>query len=503
MSGRSAGLRRGLAGMTGRPAVVAAIAVALGLAVLATRLPFLATTLWSWDSVLYARALERGFHVDFDLADQRPHAPGYLFYVLAAAAFRGLLGDSNAALVAVSAIASALGTAGLFLFARQLARTWIALLAACAYAAAPLVWAYSEVAFPYSLLGALSIGLAALFWEARRRPVSWVIAASVALGLTAGFRQDLLMLLGPLWLWTVAGRGRRVTLAAGAAVAAASLTWLVPTALLSDGPGEYLDALGAQAGRVGEQYSAVLQGLPAFTFNLQTTLYALLWGGIGAGLLGAAIAAWLFAGGARPSGPLPRFLALWVLPGLLFYVVVHIGDWGYVSSLLPALYIALAILAERAIAAGRIPSLRWRAVGAAVALAPALLFLLGTDRFSAAAVREHDAAITQRTAYMRAHFVPAETIILAREDFLTARYYLPEYRAWRYDPAPHERRVMQRWRPLRATNIVVFTNGLEPRSANDVRVIRVAPRIRIRQLTIQPGDIVELTGHHYRIRDAL
>jgi len=483
-----------------------AIAAALGLAVLASRLPFLATTLWSWDSVLYARALELGFHVDFDLADQRPHAPGYLFYVLTAAIFRGVLGDSNAALVAVSAVASALGTAGLFLFARRFARTGIALLAACAYAAAPLVWTYSEIAFPYSVLGGLSIGLAALLWGVRGRSARAILVASVAFGLAAGFRQDLLVLLGPLWLWTVGARGPRVTLAAGTALAAACLTWLIPTALLSGGPGEYLDALGTQAGSVSEQYSGLIRGLPAFTFNLQTTLYALLWGGIGAGLLGATIAARLLAGGARPTwptGPLARFLALWVIPGLLFYVLVHIGDWGYVSSLLPALYLLLAVLAEHAVAAGRIPSLRWRAVGAAVALAPALLFLLGTDRFSAAALREHDAGITERAAYVRANFPARDTIILAREDFLSARYYLSEYRAWRYDPAPRENRAMQRRRALRATSIVIFTEGLEPRFPIDVRVIRLASGIRIYQLAIQPGDIVELVGDRYRVRDPL
>lgn len=492
--------------MSRRHAVTGGIAVALALAVIASRLPFLATTLWSWDSVLYARALERGFHVDWVLADQRPHAPGYLFYVLTAGLFRGALGDSNAALVTVSALASALGTAGLFLFARQLVRTWIALLAACAYAVAPLVWTYSEVAFPYSLLGALSLGLAALFWNVRGRGPRGIIVASVAFGLAAGFRQDLLLLLGPLWLWTITTRGRRVAVAAGAVVVATSLTWLIPTALLSDGPADYLDALQTQAVSVSERYSGLMQGLPAFTDNLQSTAYALFWGGLGAVLLGGAIAIWLFLRGARPgrpTGPFTRFLALWVLPGLLFYVVVHIGDWGYVSSLLPAVYLILALCAERAVAAGQVPSLRWRAVGAALALGPALLFLVGTDRFSAAAVRAHDSAITERTAYVRANFLASETIILAREDFLTTRYYLSEYRTWRYDPAPHENRVPLRRRAMRATSIVVFTDGLVPRSPSDVRFIRLRSGSRICQLAIQSGDILELTGHHYRVRDPL
>jgi len=456
--------------------------------------------------VLYARALERGFHVDWVLADQRPHAPGYLFYVLTASLFRGVLGDSNAALVAVSALASALGTAGLFLFARQLARTWVAALAACAYAVAPLVWTYSEIAFPYSLLGALSLGLAALFWHVRGRGVRGIVIGSVIFGLAAGFRQDLLLLLGPLWLWAATTRGPRVTAAAAAAMAIASLTWLIPTALLSDGLGDYLEALRSQAGSVGELYSGLFQGLPAFADNLQTTLYALLWGGLGALLLGAAIATRLVRGGTRlrwPRGRLAGFFTVWSLPALLFYVIVHIGDWGYVSSLLPAVYVVLAVLAERALTAGLVPSPRWRVVGAGVTLAPALLFLVGTERFSAAALRAHDSTITERAAYVRANFPPSETIILAREDYLTTRYYLAEYRAWRYDPAPHEGRVIQRRRPMRATSLVVFTDGLVPRAPADVRFIRLRSGSRICQLVIQPGDVIELTGDRYRIRDPL
>lgn len=492
--------------MSRRQVTGAAIAVGLVLAVLATRLPFLATTLWSWDSVLYARALEFGFHVDWDLADQRPHAPGYLFYVLTAGLFRGVLGDSNSALVAVSALASALGTAGLFLFARQLTRTWIAVLTAAAYAVAPLVWTYSEIAFPYSLLGALSLGLAALFWNVRGHGLRAILVASIAFGLAAGFRQDLLVILGPLWLWTVVSRGRRAALTAAAVVAITSLTWLIPTMLLSDGPADYWDALQIQAGSVSEQYSGLVNGLPAFTSNLQMTIYALLWGGLGAVLLGGATLVRMFKDGARhprPRGPLPRFFAWWIAPGLLFYVVVHIGDWGYVSSLLPGLYLALAVLTEHALRAGLVPSLRWRAAGAALALSPALLFLVGTDRFSAAALREHDSGITERAAYVRANFPAADTIILAREDFLTARYYLSEYRAWRYDPAPNESRATVHRRALRATSIVVFTDGLVPRSQSDVRSIRLGSGRHICQLTVTHGDVLELTGDRYRIRDPL
>ncbi|MDP9283319.1 MAG: DUF2723 domain-containing protein, partial [Chloroflexota bacterium] len=117
-----------------------AIAAALAALVFATRVPFAAKTLWAWDSVLYARALEQGFHVGVDLADQRPHPPGYLFYVGAAAMARLLTRDSNAALVIVSVLASALTAAAVYLLCRRYADRALAVVVALGAATAPLAW---------------------------------------------------------------------------------------------------------------------------------------------------------------------------------------------------------------------------------------------------------------------------------------------------------------------------------------------------------------------------
>src|SRR5207247_4635496 len=121
-------------------------AIVLALIVLVTRLPFITHLLWEWDSVLYARALEQGFHVTADIADQRPHPPGYVFYVALGSVARWIFNDSNAALVAIAVLASALATAGIYLLARRFASREIAAFAALAFAADPLVWAHGEVA---------------------------------------------------------------------------------------------------------------------------------------------------------------------------------------------------------------------------------------------------------------------------------------------------------------------------------------------------------------------
>ena len=230
-----------------------AIAIALAAFVVATRLPFVTHVLFEWDSVLYARALEQGFHVSADLGDQRPHPPGYLFYLGIAALIRVVTGDSNTALVAVSILASAGATVAVYLLARRFARAELAGFAALAFAVDPLVWAHGEVALPYIVLALGSASLALAFWDARNGGRARLLVASVAFGLAAGFRQDLLLVLGPLWLWAAARHGWRSLALGMAAIAAAGVLWFVPSAGSSGGLVAYLGAIASQSSTITGQ----------------------------------------------------------------------------------------------------------------------------------------------------------------------------------------------------------------------------------------------------------
>lgn len=407
-----------------------AVALMLAGVVLVSRLLFASHILWAWDSVLYARALENGFHVGIDLADQRPHPPGYIFYVAAASALRLLTRDSNAALVIISILASALTATAVYLLCRRYAGRALAIVVALGAASAPLIWTYSEVAMPYALLGLLSVVLAASLRDARSRPWPAALMVSAGLGLAAGLRQDVLLLLGPLWLWLLLARPWRERALCVAAIGIACLLWFVPSAVLSGGPAAYLASLGGQASRVSELSPAA--GGDALLRNTLLTVYALWWGLLGfALLLVAAIVAALTAR-RRLSGD-AMFFALWLIPAALVYVTVHIGDPGYLMSMLPGLYVALtALVAPLARAAPR-------ALFAFAALLLALnvaVFVLADAPFSAGAIARHDRSVETRVAFVRTRFAPASTMILAQSEYLTARHYLPEYRVLFYGPEP-------------------------------------------------------------------
>ena len=433
------------------------IAAALAGLVLLARVPFAAQTLWAWDSVLYARALEQGFHVGADLADQRPHPPGYPFYVGTAAALRLITRDSNAALVLVSVLASALTAAAVYLLCRRYVDRALAVVVALGAASAPLVWTYGEVAMPYALLGLLSVILAVSLRDARSRPWPAALIASAGLGLAAGFRQDLLLLLGPLWLWMLAARAWRERVLCVAAVGVAALAWFGPSASLSGGPAAYLASLGGQAGRVSELSPAA--GGDALLRNTLLTLYALWWGLLGFALL--LLTAIIASLRRRRGSEDVAFFALWLVPAALVYITIHIGDPGYLMSVLPGLYVACAALLAP------IARMAPRAVLAATALLVALnvaAFVVADTPFSASALTRHDRSLESRVAFVRGRFAPASTVVLGQSEYLTARYYLPEYRVLFYGAEPEVlSRAAREVRITSPTTVVVFgTLGSPP-----------------------------------------
>jgi hypothetical protein len=472
-------------------------ALLLGAIVAVTRLPFVTHVLWEWDSVLYARALEQGFHVTAEIADQRPHPPGYVFYVALATAFRWIFGDSNAALVAIAVLASGAAAAAVYLLARRFASRELAAFAALAFALDPLVWAHGEVALPYIVLALGSVTLALLFWEARHGTERSAIAASLAFGLAAGFRQDLLLLLGPLWLWSVAPGGLGRAAKCAAAVAVACVLWLIPSAASSGGLGAYVDAVLTQSGSITGKSVVGVAGGDVFWYDLRFTILALGWGLLAFGLvllvlLLAPALSWVLHPRIRRPGELATFFLLWLVPGLAVYLLWIIGDWGYVLSILPGLYVLCAALLARALSrAHGPPLLAARAFLLLLLVGTALFFVASGARWSRAVLAEHDASVSGRVAYIRGHFAPDATVLLAREDYQLARYYLAEYRAWLYDPA--RARAEDPRKDAGARAMVIFTPDLALRQSVNRSDVDVGGGVRLGYVPA-PAAAVQLFG---------
>src|SRR5262245_39545910 len=207
-----------------------ALALTLAALTIATRWPYRARLLPTWDAVQFALALDR-----FDVVRHQPHPPGYILYVELGRMLETALGNPAAALGGLAIVASAAAVLLLYQLGWQLYGRGAAILAALGLAASPLFWAYGVVALSYTAEAALATAIAIGAWRMRHGSARALLGSAVLLGLAGGVRQSMLLILSPLWLG-MAWRGfrRPGPIVAGLAlVLITTATWLGPMLYLT------------------------------------------------------------------------------------------------------------------------------------------------------------------------------------------------------------------------------------------------------------------------------
>jgi hypothetical protein len=439
-----------------------ACAALLALLTVASRLPYRARMLYNWDAVQFALALG-----EYDVAKHQPHPPGYILYVALGRLVNAWLQDPPAAYVALAVVFSGLTTFVVYYLARTIYGRPTALASASLLAVSPLFWFYGSVGLTYAA-EALCASTVACFalraLDERSETDAWLAAGY--LGLSAGLRQSMLVLLLPLWLTAavLAVRRARTVLVGLAILAAAVLVWFVPMVWLTGGLERYLAASRDLAESVVRPTSILGGGPLEATVRMSRYLLESVLVG-----LGPLVVAALF---------LPRYvrrhgwgrrewlLVSWTAPAVVVYTLVHFGQAGYVLTFLPALVVLLSrvlvtTLAD-ATAFARFPA-RGPAVAAVGVVAvvlingaffvsarplprdfdtprPAWRRIAEDEAFdwifsrTAAALREHEQVVRTFVESIRGRFPADGTVVVTEVGnprsypwLRHAMYYLPEY----------------------------------------------------------------------------
>lgn len=447
------------------------LAVAGGLAVLtlASRVPLWRDYLFNWDAANFALAVLR-----FDVREHRPHPPGYFYFVGLGWLVNLGLNDPNRSLTLVSTLLSVGAVVATYLAGRTAAADRASGVAAAVFLLTSVTfWAYGLVALAYpalALFGAI-VGLAAFV----RRP----LPATVGLGVGSGFRPDLVLLLGPLWAWSLRQASWRRRLGAAALLGVLVLGWLGPTVLLSGGPAEYFQALGAYLEQdVWQRYALGARGPAALAANIRDTAAYVFYGlyftavPLAAGLLRLGRDARRH----RSSLRLAAWVVLWLGPPLAFYTLVHIGDPGYIFSFLPA----LAIVAALGLAGDR--RVFWTGL-VAVALLNSAVFFFHPRVLTYPGLTAADAAFGERLGLLD-WFPPDSTLVVAAESYRALQFYRPEFRVVWVDRRRPE--GVEVGIPPGIRQLVVFDPGLKPAGA-----VRVRGRTAwVSVVAVRPGEVV-------------
>jgi hypothetical protein len=454
---------KALARVSARLAPNRDLVLASGLAVitLLSRWPYRARMLYNWDAVQFALALH-----EFDIAKHQPHPPGYLLYVGLGRLLNASLSDPTLAYVALAMLFSAGSTFVLYGLARRLYDRATAFVAASLLGVSPLFWFYGSVGLTYTGEAFAASVVAWFAYATLTGSVRHLYWGALALGLTGGMRQSVLLLLLPLWLGcaVLGTRSRRRLAIAGGILLASVLAWLLPMMWLTGGPAAYLAASTQLYGSMLVPTSVLGGSLEITLAQLRYLLESTL---VGLGPLGL-VAAALPAYARREGWCAPEwFLLAWMAPPAMVYTLVHFGQAGYVLTFLPALVILLSRILVWAVAAGserlRRPNWRWALTAGAVLL----LVLINTGFFvsarplprefnnregdrwmwrardefhdwimsrTAAALREHEAVIRTYVETIRAVYDPSDTALVTElgnpRSYPWLRhtmFYMPEY----------------------------------------------------------------------------
>ena len=320
-------------------------------------LPLAPGQLFTFDDVNLAYSIGH-----FDIRISQPHPPGYPLFVMEMRVlswlhFRraesillalALLG-SVAALLLVHYCGNRIfgGDSGFW-------AAWILLLH-------PVFW-HSGVTSALRLqLAVVSLAVGACCWNAWRGDPRWVTWSALAVGIGAGIRPETGPLLFPLWAVCalrapVSWRGRLQSLCV---MGATVLAWLLPAMLASGGPMNFiranLDYVSDQAsvssglfGASGGRWRTSVTQLLVWTFcgALAWTLPAVL--------------AWRRKDGWALGRERAAFLALWIVPSLLFAVVVHVEDPGHTLAMVPVVSLLGGYLVNRALETKDVWAPHWR-----------------------------------------------------------------------------------------------------------------------------------------------
>jgi hypothetical protein len=446
------------------------IVLLLAVATVGLRLPFLTPRLAHWDAVNYALALH-----DFNVTAHQPHPPGSPYFVLLARAALSFTGDDNAALTAVSVLASVAAVLAEYGLARLLFGRRAGWLAAIVLMTQPVFWGYGSMATPWTLLAflGLSIGLTSALLLQKKR---WlVLPSAVLLGVASGFRLDATVFLAPLWVWAVYKAEpswlRRV-LAIGL-LSICVLIWLVPVIINAGGATQWFDRSLAIFGPT--------EDLHQFANNTVISFGTLVL------VVGPAVTMSLIGDRRVVTRQWWPFWILWTAPAFLFLWLVDSTEPGHDLVFTTA----LCALGAGLLVCGIQNPTRLRVCATFIVALQAAIFLFASPvsekppawalnsmvlNVAAPGLRQQQASLADALRVIRTNFDADHTVVLTvtgQDPYRFMMYYLPEYRVLQLDPQAHSvlsarDRRQGTWRPateclLQASDVVwVLLSRSEP-----------------------------------------
>jgi len=433
--------------------------LSLFLLTILSRIPFTSKFLYSWDSVQFALALEK-----YDITVHQPHPPGYFLYVMLGRLINLFIKDANSTFISISILFSGFAVVAVYYLGKEIFDKKIGILAALIALTSPNLWFHGEVALTYVVEAFFSSFVALLCWRILKGEHKYLWLSVVALGIAGGIRQNTIVFLFPLWLFSVKGVPLKKIFASLGLLGIICLCWFVPMVWMTGGWNAYQEAFREYRMFVIGHFSVFEKGWDSFKiFSLSLFRHLIygLWAGII--ILGLAVYSLIRHGRLKS---LERnkvlFFSLWMLPSVFFYLMIlyHPASYGYVLILLPALFI-LTTVSIKYISAEFKEILKkdlYFSIASVLIILSAFSFFLLKFPVSYTEIRNHDRNLSIILDGIK-EFNPENTAIFVEPyihyGFRHIMYYLPAYYVYdvdfRISPSGEKRKAF--WGINKATHL--------------------------------------------------
>jgi hypothetical protein len=398
------------------------------------------------DSARFAMAMR-----EYDVAQMKPHAPGYILYIALAKLADIFVNDARLSMLGISIISSAFTAVLLYYLVKRMYDGSGAFISAVLLLSSPLYWFNGEMPLTYALEGLLSAAFAYACCRVIANEKKWLFVSAVVLGLATGVRQNIIIMLFPLWLFAFRKYPVKDILIAVCIFGLTCLTWFAPMIILTGGLKKYLLVVDAQ-------YSTWVAHPSPFLFQIKErgkifarfTAYSL---GIGLIPIVYYLARNFRIRSIKEDMRL-KFLLLWIMPGTIFFIGVNIWNPGHVVVILPPLFILLAEAVKKMSgdleaayskigrATEPAKSFKHMASGRTIAVVSTIIIMTGNSYVflakdtpvSYAAIERQDSYLEELIRLTRANSEPEKTMLFAFFYNTQASIYLPDYRI--YCPFP-------------------------------------------------------------------
>jgi len=307
-----------------------------------SRLPFTSKYLYHLDSGHFALALQ-----DYDLVLHQPHPPGYFLYVMLGNFLYLFVSDANTTFVLISIFFSGLTVATIYLLGKEIFDVRVGTIAAFLALTSPNFWFHGEVALSYCIEAFFSAVIGLLCWRIYQGKSKYLWLSISILALAGGFRQNSVVFLFPLWLFSARKESLQRIFTGLALGGIVVLAWLIPMVMMTGGTEKYVAAFG-ELWRFNTGHNSVFEkGLPQLLL-FGRTITGFLLSSLGAALPLLVLAFYALVRHGKSAflkEPKAAFFAFWILPSVLFYLLVfiHPANPGYVLVLLPPLAIVVSV----------------------------------------------------------------------------------------------------------------------------------------------------------------